>query len=1156
MKPISRHKNRRPGFALIVTLSLMILLTVIAVGLLTLSSISLRSSTAGQANAQAFANARMAVMLAIGDLQKYAGDDRRITADASISPSPGQQANLVGVWKSWSPNFAAAPTQTAPDYATQKNSTSIFQSWLASSPTPNDLARRAWGATVPANDWVRLFNLPNDGFELKAPSVRVPRGTYAWIVSQEGTKAKVNVAGPEINVALPNVELQAQARPSIALDAKFKQPQGDWNIRSQRVISLNQIRLDKDMVSSPAPTASAASYTTQSQGLLTDALRGGLKIDLNLGFELSDADFAASSWNGTSNPFRSGGRDVGFTAPSAYSGQQPLFNPLRANPIVETQTNFDPANVAHRFFAAGVPTFDHLRSFYRIPHHLYGSAASPVVAERGQDHVAITVAAASGSSFWAPSNPQPTTLPGGSNSRKSVTGIRPVFNRLIYLFRPGLDSSNRLRLNVTPVISLWNPYNTSLEIEGAVVYPWIDMPFRAVWTIRSTTGNREVGLAMSKMMGKQFESRGHGRSVDPFFFCEISGSGTGGVATPIRFEPGEVRLFVPSTNVPIDFVRTGSNAVRTVRMRPVADANGLNTQGGLSIPMTGGGGGDGINPDFIMKQGDNVSLRLQESSTTGQFHYFVSMEDASRVRNPSNATRGQALGDVQNLSFTSAVNSISSPLLGFNELKNVPQPFGLLETYQRVAKQGINSPGGLALSDLVYTTNPRQPSINHQLAVGDFKVAPHYVTTLRSASSFGSAVETTGRTSLWGASHATSTGGRDHLPFFEIPRQPLLSLAGFQHADLSSSTFSSANQFANSWASPYLATGKVAMMNPIGAPIYDTVYLTNEALWDGFFFSGIAPVLVPGSSSTPASAWTGPIASERKSLKATLTDFVGNPSANPLANSRMRLIKGRFSNADLVSRLQKPEACALVAAHLTVDGAFNVNSTSVEAWTAVLAGLRGKSFEVQDGSSPSSSTAFPRFRYPIGTVGDNWKGFRSLNDTQLKDLASGIVDEVRLRGPFLSLAEFVNRRVDGSNLARSGTIQAAIDKISAINNPAKQSALNPVNYPADAKPHIIDDTGVGIPGYLTQADVLQSLAPVITCRSDTFVIRGYGEARSGNTVLARAWCEAVVQRVPGFVDPSNPAETRLSAATPVNQTFGRRYEIISFRRISPSEITS
>ena len=99
----SFHGGKR-GFALIVTLSLMILLTVIAVGLLTLSSISLRASGQSQSMAVARANARLALMLAIGDLQKYAGPDQRVTARADILDTPTkkiQNPRLTGVWKSW-----------------------------------------------------------------------------------------------------------------------------------------------------------------------------------------------------------------------------------------------------------------------------------------------------------------------------------------------------------------------------------------------------------------------------------------------------------------------------------------------------------------------------------------------------------------------------------------------------------------------------------------------------------------------------------------------------------------------------------------------------------------------------------------------------------------------------------------------------------------------------------------------------------------------------------------------------------------------------------------------------------------------------------------------------------------------------------------------
>jgi len=83
--------------------------------------------------------------------------------------------------------------------------------------------------------------------------------------------------------------------------------------------------------------------------------------------------------------------------------------------------------------------------------------------------------------------------------------------------------------------------------------------------------------------------------------------------------------------------------------------------------------------------------------------------------------------------------------------------------------------------------------------------------------------------------------------------------------------------------------------------------------------------------------------------------------------------------------------------------------------------------------------------------------------------------------------------------------------------------------------------------------VLQVIGPALSARSDTFVIRSYGDAvDSTGRVTARAWCEAVVQRVP---EPVQPDDSGINPRrTPGSGDFGRRFIITSFRWLSEQEI--
>ena len=112
-----------------ITLALMVLLTLLVVGLLALSGISLRDASRNEAMATARNNARLALMLAIGDLQKSLGPDKAVSAPSEILATHPAKPNTTGVWDSWDFNPSGSL-----NYSDEK--TKRFQRWLVSSADP------------------------------------------------------------------------------------------------------------------------------------------------------------------------------------------------------------------------------------------------------------------------------------------------------------------------------------------------------------------------------------------------------------------------------------------------------------------------------------------------------------------------------------------------------------------------------------------------------------------------------------------------------------------------------------------------------------------------------------------------------------------------------------------------------------------------------------------------------------------------------------------------------------------------------------------------------------------------------------------------------------------------------------------------------------
>ncbi|HSH95407.1 MAG TPA: hypothetical protein VK968_14785, partial [Roseimicrobium sp.] len=418
-------------------------------------------------------------------------------------------------------------------------------------------------------------------------------------------------------------------------------------------------------------------------------------------------------------------------------------------------------------------------------------------------------------------------------------------------------------------------------------------------------------------------------------------------------------------------------------------------------------------------------------------------------------------------------------------------------------------------------------------------------------------------------SGATMTPVDVALFSFRPSDQPLFSIGQLQQANLSLIDAYPAYPVGNSLADFRLALNALSSSTPVQVAelttkqnvYYDNSWLLNRAVWDRYFFS-----TVPVGYSVPA-----------------------NGTPPPLPNPRHRII-------DSAANIGSPD---LAAASLLVSGGFNINSTSEQAWRAILAGNNQLGYNPATGAEPANSpTAFSRFWHPGNNTDTEspWEGYRTLTPFQIAQLARNIVAEIRTRGPFVSLGDFVNRRlVDNAAAANNpidrrlkGAIQAALDATTTTAGgayPVNDATLatsflgsDPIiNGVTSGQPYLLNNirgrTAQAVlnsptvspysgrsafaPKFITQADILSTIGASLSARSDTFTIRTYGESINPVTgdSIGKAWCEAVVQRFPDYINSSaNTADAPASSLSGDNKYFGRKFQIISFRWLTPSEI--
>ena len=253
-----------------------------------------------------------------------------------------------------------------------------------------------------------------------------------------------------------------------------------------------------------------------------------------------------------------------------------------------------------------------------------------------------------------------------------------------------------------------------------------------------------------------------------------------------------------------------------------------------------------------------------------------------------------------------------------------------------------------------------------------------------------------------------------------------------------------------------------------------------------------------------------------------------------LPNTRYRVLTGAPTGA-------WPTAAELggagAARWLGVEGALNVNSVSTSAWTVAL-GRTVRAWRDALGNATTLENPFFYFAQAAPFAGAPQSGRRVFGDPAIRALAGALRNQILAQGrPFFSLQEFVD----------SGALQASIDAAGLNTTPAFCADVGgaPTRFS---------------PNFLTQAVVLHTVAPLVAARSDTFTIRAYGEvinpalaADDPGAIAGRAWCEAVVQRVPEYVDTEETPDT-FPPRRPENVVFGRRFRVVLFRWLTADDL--
>ncbi|MFK7849439.1 MAG: hypothetical protein AB8D78_00550, partial [Akkermansiaceae bacterium] len=1069
-----KNKQNPSGFALVATVLLMVLLSILALGMLSLSTVSLRSSSKSSALAEARANAKLALIMAIERLQSELGPDQRISANGSIISEVSSDVihpHWTGVWDSWlAGSGQAAGTSEPSEHSTINDQNSgmhpsyepdredHFRSWLVSLDPTNaaDLlagTREFDSGYLPTTDQNGIIlvgqgSLPDPNSTdqwVEAPLVDLKSesdatktvGRYGWWIGDESQKANIMEDSYESDQNLTTADLifRQQAPGSTGT----KSIQGLENITDEGQLSSVVSRRNIELIDEIGELAPSHFHDTtlNSRGVLADVREGGLKRDLST--ILSQPIDPEDVYN-TEDYFA-------YQRLGSMKSDGDDYMLYRFDSMVDSASVPGEATVPIQDLAAYYQLYDRYRPDWQQQGIQYSSSESTPPNNLLSNGIMISTP-----DFGVTNQENEKYLRGYTSLYRQVIPIKIEYI-LHYAARPippdpdnPTADTHELKIGFSPAITLWNPNNVPMVMnfgdpeDNALMIR--EHPMELGLTFQKSESYDADPVESKTMEFNRITNTQQGELYTVF----ISGN------EPVVFEPGETKVFSlkfssntsPSGGLAeVDMAVRGrvGNRYAEPYIEDLELVPGWNPEKFL-IPTTDAGGRRQQDYIFTFKDGDYISTRIAPShgktfstdfapkarhgrNKVGVQWVFRSWRVGGRIVEGNQYQRSQFHRDAINMglpqtgeiagvaekSFLLPARSASSLIDGMQDPANpdddLPQAFfyyGMkagVETHE--SNQSFNSAGSARrFPSRPFThSSALSPPMIDKLTGQDlythgwnwfFMGLDNYLDAPISISNDSNG--------YYGGGY-TAENGTTHVVQQQLPLTPPISIATLSHAQLGGFSLAveppwvydrfppsnirvegyrrtTASGFdglaprtlqaiGNSYAHPNipkdqavkewgrLSTRGWNSLTDHPEPYVDHSYLANKALWDEFYFSSI----IAKPSDIPIFAGAG------QTVEEVARDFFFEQA--PLPNRRIIAYGDPLDEAKLEELLATRDEyrngfADQIASHLMVDGPFNINSTSVNAWKALFSSLKNKSASYLDkDGAPTAGTDLQEF---------------------------------------------------------------------------------------------------------------------------------------------------------------------------------------------------